>query len=448
MTRGTRIGVFAVVLALLAAACTPPPPSLVITVLAAWTGAEEDAFHAIRKRFEDEYHRDVVIHYQGTRALDQVLKADVQKGDPPDIAIVPSPGELRQYLDQERIYEPDGLPVQSAEQRWAELQTLGRKKPIAVIAKADLKSLVWHSGPSTGEPVGTWEELQARPGRWCLGLAAPPVSGWPGTDWIEDIFLQQAGAANYVKWARGDLDWTSTEMKRAWQTFGEILADSARTNDVPAAGLLTDFGDAGRGMFANPQQCALDHQGSFIQGRYLAYPERPKPGQDFGFFPFPRFNQVRQPSIVTADLAVLFKQPKTGEAARSATSPDEEAPSEEALAFMNFLAGPKAQQVWAERKIVGSSAYSVHGDVKPADYPDPVSQEIARTLLKPGERFCVDASDLMPLTLRNSFYRGVLEFARDPGRLDKILGGLEKVKNAAKQQTPDGVFWNEQFPCG
>ena len=55
--------------------------------------------------------------------------------------------------------------------------------------KVDGKSLVWSKeGTSSAEDP-----------EWCVGLASQQTSGWPGTDWIEDILLHQAGPARYTE---------------------------------------------------------------------------------------------------------------------------------------------------------------------------------------------------------------------------------------------------------
>jgi hypothetical protein len=39
----------------------------------------------------------VRVVYQGTSALDQVLQADLSKGTPPDVVVLPRPGDLQGY---------------------------------------------------------------------------------------------------------------------------------------------------------------------------------------------------------------------------------------------------------------------------------------------------------------------------------------------------------------
>ena len=61
---------------------------------------------------------------------------------------------------------------------------------------------------------------------WCLRLGSGAASGWPGTDWIEDLVLRQAGPDVYDKWVAGTQTWTSPEIKTAFETFGKVVSES------------------------------------------------------------------------------------------------------------------------------------------------------------------------------------------------------------------------------
>src|ERR1700730_12983601 len=108
----------------------------------------------------------------------------------------------------------------------------------AVIVKAALKSVIWYDPrnlPASdlaqlSGPHLTWAQLMRLTGGmvagsttpWCMGLEDSSSSGWPGTDWIEDILLHQSGPQAYDRWVAGTLPWTSAPVVRAWQTFGQV----------------------------------------------------------------------------------------------------------------------------------------------------------------------------------------------------------------------------------
>ena len=58
-------------------------------------------------------------------------------------------------------------------------------------------------GPAedVGRPASAGHGQQGRrQGDWCVGIESGAASGWPGTDWIEDIVLRQAGPDSYNQW--------------------------------------------------------------------------------------------------------------------------------------------------------------------------------------------------------------------------------------------------------
>lgn len=132
--------------------------------------------------------------------------------------------------------------------------------------KADLKSIVWYrDGPA---PARRPAPLAS----WCIGMGDDGASGWPGSDWIEDLILQRAGPVLYARWATGDLDWTDDRVVAAWTTWAGMLAqDPDRAGDM----LLADHrGPAGGPGLLFGGGCDLEHQGSFARAFYGADKDR------------------------------------------------------------------------------------------------------------------------------------------------------------------------------
>ncbi|NIH83243.1 ABC transporter substrate-binding protein [Amycolatopsis granulosa] len=392
-----------------------------ITVLASWTGGEGAAFEQVLAGFTAQ--TGIRVRYQGTRAVSQVLASDVQNGNPPDVAVVPNPGELVTYVRAHNVYPLDDVLGAAAAEaygpQWLQLQTAGQAHLYGIAVKVDLKSIVWFDPARHGLPrPGTWDEFTAATGTapWCLGLSAPPVSGWPGTDWVEDVLLHQAGPEVYRRWAAGQLPWTAPEVRRAWRTWGTMMA--ATVGDNPGRVLLTYFGDAGKGMLTDPQTCAFEHNGSFMLARY------PDGGRALDFVAVPPAGPDVAPGTyeVSADLAGMFT----------------DTPASRAL--IRYLATPAAQEIWP--RVTGGSAFSATRGVDLGVYDgNPAGRKIAGTL-RSGGTLCFDASDLMPAAMTSAFYRAALEFLADPGRLDTLLEQLDRIRLGVSPQEWLSV------PCG
>ncbi|HSV66958.1 MAG TPA: ABC transporter substrate-binding protein [Mycobacteriales bacterium] len=418
-----------------------------VTVLATWTGGEADDFKKALDRFERDKH--IHVNYVGTRDVDQVLLTDVRNGTPPDIAILPNPGGLAAYRDKLKPLD-DVLKEQknAYSQSWQRLQRLGKEREplVAVPVKADLKSIVWYptrlgyqTQPKTVQSPVDLTRRMVRAGvrqPWCLGMSSPPLSGWPGTDWIEDILLHQQGSDAYGQWASGELPWTSLKVQQAWETWHDIISGRGLVKDksVAASALLTNFADAGRPMFAKSPGCSMEHQASFIM-KFYRDPKRQngrtlRPGTNFDFFPFsdlreqPGPGQPARPALeVSADLAVMFND------------------TSQARDLMRYLASPQGGV---------SGAFSANKRVAP-DSNDSVSMSIHKMLTSDENTLCFDASDFMPATMSTGFNQAVREYLANPAptRLGELLTDLDQIRKDLKKAT---VGENSQDwlanPCG
>ena len=118
-------------------------------------------------------------------------------------------------------------------------------------------------------PPATWDELKTAAASqatgdtktWCIGLESGGDSGWPGTDWIEDIVLRQAGTEVYDGWVAGTTPWTDPAIKAAWEEFGTAVENAF---GGPAYVNGTAFGKSVVPLFSDPPGCLLHHQASFI----------------------------------------------------------------------------------------------------------------------------------------------------------------------------------------
>ncbi len=187
-----------------------------------------------------------------------------------------------------------------AGQSWVDLGTYkdkdGAEKFFAFPYKADLKSLVWYV-PENFEEAGyevpkTWEEMQALSDKivadggvpWCIGLGSGGATGWPATDWVEDIMLRTASPETYDKWTTNEIPFNDPAVVNALQIFADIATNDKYVDGGKAAVAATDFRDSPKGLFGLPPKCYLHRQASFISS---FFPEGTKLGEDADFFYLP-----------------------------------------------------------------------------------------------------------------------------------------------------------------
>ncbi|WP_309485499.1 ABC transporter substrate-binding protein [Streptomyces sp. WELS2] len=368
-----------------------------VTLLANWTGDDETHFReAVIKPFERKY--GIHVDYQGSNAESQVLGADAEAGTPPDVVVLTGPGELAEYARQKQLVPLDGL-VRRADfgPSWATPLTDGHVYWFPL--KADLKSIVWYPADLSRQEL---KDAVHRPAAWCVGMGSGATSGWPGTDWIEDLLLQRYGPAVYQRWAGGGLPWTSPQVKWAWKTWRDLMrADGDQ--DLVRLALKTPYQSASDPVAARPRGCTLEHQASFIRGR-------------------PAWQRADGRYVPSAEL-LLGTAPRAWEVSGDLVSLLHDTP--QARKLIRYLASADAQRAWNE----GESGFSVHTGVPPAADGSGSAwhRSLARTLRDGNAKHCFDASDAMPPVVRDAFAEAAIEFLAHPDRRDRLLGSLDTL---------------------
>ncbi|MGW4020963.1 ABC transporter substrate-binding protein [Streptomyces sp. NPDC005009] len=410
MTRRFRMLVFVVVMLLITAGgmvvvWAQHDDEEPVTILGTWTAEQEEQFEDVLRGF------GVPFRYQGTAAQREVLLSKVQSGEPPDIVIMPGLGELAEYAESglleplDEFYEPReyGAPWMSAGSSSGHVYW--------VPVKADLKSIVWYR---EGEKPG---DAPAALRSWCIGMGDDGASGWPGTDWIEDLVLQREGPEVYEKWALGTGGvkwWRSDPVRTAWEAWAGLLRQDERAAEDA---LLTDHRGAPDGhglLFDSPRGgCSLEHQGSFALSFYRSEAKHARLMDSAPLLP-DGGDRVRAREV-TGDFAALFSD------------------RPEAQELIGKLASKEGQQAWADR----AGVFSANRQVTPRG--DAVKGEIARRL-REGPR-CLDASDVMAPAVRDAFYEAVLlTIARAAaGRDPDVPGLLQDVQRVQDAQSTPGA---------
>lgn len=181
-----------------------------LTIFGPWRGEDEALFKSVSAYFVEA--TGVEIKYSSSENYEQQIVIDTQAGSPPDVAILPQPGLIAD-LAAKGLLTPLGdetkqwlLDNYAAGQSWVDLSTYTGKDGAAALYafpyKIDVKSLVWYV-PENFEDAGyevpkTMEELKALTEKiaadgekpWCIGLGSGGATGWPATDWVEDLMLR------------------------------------------------------------------------------------------------------------------------------------------------------------------------------------------------------------------------------------------------------------------
>jgi alpha-glucoside transport system substrate-binding protein len=374
-----------------------------VTVMGVWTGAEAEAFQKMLAPFEEE--TGITVEFTGTRDLPAILTTRVEAGNPPDVAAMPNPGQMATFASQGRLVplanfmDRETLLSQYSD-AWLDLGSYDGKL-YSIFISADLKSMVWYSPKAFAaagyEVPGTWEELMALSDKmvadgntpWAIGLESGAASGWPGTDWIEDIMLRIAPSETYDAWVNHKIAWTNENVMKAFEIFGDIARSNEYVYGGPNAVLTIPFGDSADALFTDPPNAYMHRQATFIKGFILEHFPDLVPGEDFDFFPFPAIEEeYGTPALGAADMLAMFND------------------TPEARAFMEYVASAKAQEIWVGE--LGKLA--PNKNVDPSVYPDDITRKAA-DFLGEASVFRFDGSDLMlPAVGSGSFWTGILDY--------------------------------------
>jgi len=385
----------------------------VVTIFTAAGEEQARVFEQNFVNFEAETGIDVVVEISPD--FESISRVRSEAGDPYDILNFPQPGLMADFardgflVDLTSFIDSSAMQAQYA-QSWIDMLTVDGGI-YGVWHSVDVKSLVWYP-KAEFEAQGftvpeTWEELLALTEQisgmgvtpWCIGIESGGATGWPATDWIEDIMLRTAGAEKYDQWVAGELNFDSPEVRNAFAVMEEIWFNPAYVVGGTTGIQTTFFGDSPLGLF-EPRTCYFHRQASFIPN---FFPEGSEMGVDVDYFYLPPIDSAMgKPVLVSGNLVSLAKDTPAGRAV---------------IEFMM-----SAESVEAE--VRAGNAIGPMTGVSLDWYPTDAQRGYAEILMN-ADTFRFDGSDLMPGAVgAGSFWTGVTDWVGGAS-LDEVLASID-----------------------
>ena len=357
--------------------------------------------------FEEATGADV--QYSGSDSFESDIVIAAQAGSTPDVANFAQPG-LVQDLAAQGVLAPADPAIDAfmrdtyaAGDSWADLATHpgpdGAPQPYGVFFGTDVKSLVWYS-PDAFDEAGyeipeTMEDLKALTDRivadgetpWCIGLGAGAGTGWPATDWVEDLMLRTVAPDVYDQWTRHEIPFDDPRVVAAIEEFGHFARNPDYTPRGPEGVVATDFRDSPAGLFSFPPECYMHKQASFIP---TFFPQDVEVGTDAAFFYFPAYAEGgdERPVLGSGGLQAAFND-------RPVTR-----------AFIEFLTLPIAHEVMMSQGQFLTPHREANLDLYTSD-----NQRALGEILTSATTFRFDGSDLMPGEIgTNAFWTGMVDY--------------------------------------
>jgi alpha-glucoside transport system substrate-binding protein len=379
----------------------------IVTVYGTISDTEAELLEESWASFEEESGID--IQYEASKEFEAQIGVRAQGGNAPDIAIFPQPGLLADLASRDYIQPaPEGVAANVAEywsEDWAGYGTVDGVLYGAPLM-ASVKGFIWYS-PSQFAEWGvevpeTWDELlaltatiQEKTGSapWCAGFGSDAATGWPGTDWVEDLVLRQAGPEVYDQWVSHEIPFTDAAIEDAFNAVGDILLNpdyvNASFGDVKSIN-TTPFGEPARSLGAGT--CALHHQASFYDG-FITDPANGNAtvGPDADIWAFITPGETAGAPAVTGGGEIV-----------AAFSNDEDT-----VAVQEFLSSPE----WANARVSLGGVISANKGLDPANASSLILQQAITILQDENTTFRFDASDLMPGVVgAGSFWTGMVDW--------------------------------------
>jgi len=334
------------------------------------------------------------VQYEGSKEFEAQLVVRVKSGNAPDIAYVPQPGLLATLVkDTGKVVEAPAAVAANVDKWFGEdsknYGTVDGKFYAAPLG-ANVKSFVWYS-PKMFAAKGwtvpqTWDDMLklsdtiAATGikPWCAGIGSGDATGWPATDWLEDVMLRDAGADNYDKWVNHDIPFNDPSVVAALDRVGGILKNPKYVNggfgDVKSIATTT-FQDGGLPILQG--KCAMHRQASFYAANWPAGTDVSQNGDVFAFY-LPVTNQDNgKPVLGGGEFVAAFSD------------------RPEVQAFQTYL----SSDTWANEKAKatpGGGWVSANKGLDPNNLVSPIDKLSAETLQDPDAVFRFDGSDQMP----------------------------------------------------
>ena len=359
--------------------------------------------------------------------LENWITTEKAEGDPPDLTAA-IPGvmsdlarrghlvHLEAFLDVDQLTTDQSPYLVS-------LGTLGadgswpaeRGHLFGAFTQLNVKGLIWYPTPElhrAGYAIpGTWEELvdvtrrlkTAGQTPWCMGLESGPASGWPATDWVENLVLAEAGVEAYDAWTSHEMPFASKPIRRAFERFGDVVFPDGSVPGGPDGASGRFFGDAQRPMLDDQPGCWLHLFPTFAS----VFLPSGAPGRSTSAFAFPPFGGKASGLIGGGETTGAFSdRPEVRELLRFLISPDH------GLEFV--------------KQGLEFMSPNRHFDLTHYDSFDRRNAEALLDALI-ADTFRFDASDLMPRPISDRvFFDAMMQYLDEgPSSLDGILEELD-----------------------
>src|SRR5690625_4497018 len=350
----------------------------------------------------------ITVEHNGSGDFEQQVVVQAEGGNAPDLAAIPQPGLLQRLVeDGHLVPAPEAVEANVDEgwtADWKEYGTVDGEFYAAPLM-SNVKSMVWYS-PSLFEDNGyeipqSWDELMdltqqiaddhgsetVKP--WCAGIESGGATGWPATDWIEDMVLRVGGGELYDQWVSHEVGFNDPQIVAAVDMAGAIL----KNDDYVNGGIgdsrsiaTTSFNDGGQPSLDD--NCFRHRQANFYEAQWPEGTNVADDG-DVSAFYLPSANEEEVPVLVAGEFVGAFNDNEATQAVQASLSSSE----------------------WANTRVEIGGVISANLGVDPSLASSDVMRAAIEILQDENSVVRFDGSDMMPSEVgAGSFWTGMTEW--------------------------------------
>ena len=379
-------------------------------------------FDGLKAKIEEEADAaGIDVNVERVDNINQLILTRIQANDPPDIAVIPQPGVIKQIVDRGKAVEltDDIVPADAIADMTPGTLEAGQidGKQYGLMISMNVKSLVFYNKQawdkagykapeSLEELTALAEQIKSDGGTpWCFGIESGAATGWPVTDWFEDLIMRFGGADVYQQWVEHEVPFDSEVVREAADYLeANVLAEG----NVPGGrGSISSvaFGDAEDTMWEDDPGCWLLKQGNFIvSADFIPEDVVANVDERIGVFGFPPAEAGGEnPVLGGGDLATLLED------------------NEDSRAVMEILADVELGTTAAPE----SSFISPHTGFDASLYPSDLTRQIADVAYQ-SDAVLFDGSDLMPGEVgAGTFWKEMTAWISEQQDLDTTLKNID-----------------------
>jgi len=385
-----------------------------------WTSMDQPIVDGIEKTLATKAEEaGIDVTWERVTDINTLIMTKLNSSDKPDIAVIPQPGvvanivergaavPLDDVLDMGALEEsmlPGVVDAGTVDDKYYGLQINASVKSLVFYPKKAWEEAGYPTPKTLDELTELTDQIKSDGNTpWCMGIESDTATGWPATDWFEDLVARFGGAETYMQWVTHEIPFTDPVVEEAGTYFEDLMFTEGNVLGGREAIASTNFGTAGNPMFDAEPGCWMYKQGTFITG---FFPKNVQSALDeeVGVFAFPPAEAGGEnPVVGGGDLATMLSD------------------DEDTKEVMKMLAETDIGEEAAK-----TGAYiSPHKDFDPNGYPNEIMKTAYSTATE-ATAFLFDGSDQMPGEVgAGTFWKEITSWITDQQDLATSLENID-----------------------